>query len=279
MQIVRTVAQCREFRRGVAAPVGFVPTMGALHVGHVSLATAARGECATVIASIFVNPKQFGPNEDLESYPRDEPGDLHKLEQAGVDLVFIPGLAEIYPEGHQTTVRVGCVTGVLEGERRPGHFDGVATVVAKLFGIVQPDRAYFGQKDAQQLIVVRSLVRDLALPVEVVGCPTVREPDGLALSSRNVYLSTEERSQAASLSQGLRRAEDAFADGVRDADTLRRMVCETIGSQPLAEIDYVSVAGAESLAELSGELSAPALCSVAVRFGHTRLIDNVVLTP
>ena len=253
--------------------------MGALHDGHLSLVAAARRECATVVASIFVNPKQFGPNEDLGSYPRDEAGDLRKLEQAGVDLLFMPGLTEIYPEGHQTTVHVGGVAAVLEGERRPGHFGGVATVVAKLFGTVQPDRAYFGQKDAQQLVVIRSLVRDLDLPVQVVGCPTVREPDGLALSSRNVYLSADQREQALSLSRGLRKAEGSFAGGVRDADALRRMVRETIEAQPLAEIDYVSVAGAESLVELSGELSAPALCSVAVRFGRTRLIDNVVLTP
>ena len=279
MQIARTVAQCRELRRGVAAPVGFVPTMGALHAGHLSLVTAARSDCATVVASIFVNPTQFGPNDDLDRYPRDEPGDLRKLEQGGVDVVFMPGTAEIYPKGHQTTVHVGSVSRTLEGERRPGHFDGVATVVAKLFGIVQPDRAYFGQKDAQQLVVIRSMVRDLDLPVEVVGCPTVREPDGLALSSRNVYLSAEERAQALSLSRGLRKAERAFAGGVRDADTLRRAVREAIEAQPLAEIDYVSVSGAESLVELSGELSAPALCSVAVRFGRTRLIDNVVLTP
>ena len=208
---------------------------------------------------------------------RDEPGDLRKLEQGGVDVVFMPGTAEIYPKGHQTTVHVGSVSRTLEGERRPGHFDGVATVVTKLFNIVHPDSAYFGEKDAQQLLVIRALVRDLDLPVEIVGCPIVRAPDGLALSSRNAYLSDEQRAQALSLSRGLAAAGAAFDGGVRDAETLRAIVRGEIEAQPLAEIDYVSLAGAATLSELEGDIDGEALLSLAVRFGGTRLIDNRVL--
>ena len=251
--------------------------MGALHAGHVSLVDAARADCSTVIASIFVNPTQFGPNEDFTRYPRDEAGDLAKLEAAGVDIVFLPDVATMYPTGHVTSIRVACVTEMLEGAHRPGHFDGVATIVAKLFNLVQPDRAYFGRKDAQQLVVIKQMVRDLDFPLEVVGCPTLREPDGLAMSSRNVYLSPDERQQALSLSRGLKRAEQAFSDGIRDAGTIRDLVRNTIEAQPLASIDYVSVADAVTLIELDGEIERVALVSLAVRFGSTRLIDNVTL--
>ena len=279
MLVARTVAELRAARSDAPAPVGLVPTMGALHDGHLSLVARARDECATVVASLFVNPAQFGPNEDFDRYPRDEARDSELFEQHGVDFLFAPSVDEVYPQGHATTVRVAGVTGRLEGAHRPGHFDGVATVVLKLFNVVQPDRAYFGQKDAQQLVVIRKLVRELDLPVEVVGCPTVREPDGLALSSRNAYLSAEERQQARSLSAGLRRAQDAFDAGELDPERLRGLVLETVEAQPLAEIDYVSLADASTLDELARAVEGPALLSLAVRFGGTHLIDNVTLEP
>jgi pantoate--beta-alanine ligase len=281
MQVVRTVAELRELRGQVLSPVGLVPTMGALHDGHVSLVAAAREECATVIASLFVNPTQFGPNEDFERYPRDEQRDLALFEEAGTDIVFMPSVEEMYPAGDVTVVTLTGVSERLEGGHRPGHFDGVATVVTKLFNQVQPDRAYFGQKDAQQLLMIRIFTRDLHLPIEIIGCPTVREADGLALSSRNVYLTTEERLQALSLSRGLVRAGDAFAAGLRDAGELRALVREQVGPQALADIDYISLAHPETLEELSGDVEegtgGVALLSLAVHFGATRLIDNVVL--
>lgn len=281
MQSVRTVAALRDAVGASPGPVGFVPTMGALHIGHRSLVVAARRECATVVASVFVNPTQFGPNEDYGTYPRDEPRDLQLLADAGCDIAFLPTVEEVYPPGDATVVRVRGLTTVLEGAHRPGHFDGVTTVVARLLNMVQPQRAYFGQKDAQQLAVIRRMVADLAMPVAVVGCPTVREADGLAYSSRNVYLNSGERAQAVALSAGLARAEAAFAAGEHDPDRLRRLVREEIAAMSLAEIDYVSMADGETLEELHSPPSraCPALLSVAVRFGGTRLIDNVVLTP
>ena len=253
--------------------------MGALHAGHISLVEAARAECATVAASIFVNPTQFGPNEDFERYPRDETRDIGLLEAAGVDLVLLPAVEDIYPPGDATRVHVSGLTDVLEGARRPGHFDGVTTVVARLFNIVQPDRAYFGRKDAQQLAVITRMARDLHFPVTIVPRPTMREADGLAMSSRNVYLSPEQRAQAVALSAGLRAAEAAFAAGERDAECLRRLARAPIEAAPLAEIDYVSLADASTLTELDGTVAGPALLSMAVRFGATRLIDNTTLEP
>ncbi len=279
MHVSRTVAELRAERAALPAPVGLVPTMGALHEGHLSLVRRAREECASVIASLFVNPTQFGPNEDLARYPRDEERDARLFVENGVDLLFAPSVEEIYPPGHATTVSVGRLSERLEGRHRHGHLEGVATVVTVLLSIVAPDRAYFGEKDAQQLAVIRRLVRDLALPVEVVGCPTVRDPDGLALSSRNVYLSAEERWQALALSAGLAAAQAAFEDGVRDAETLRRIVRDRVEAQPLAQADYVSLADAGTLDELDGELRGDALLSLAVRVGATRLIDNVTLRP
>jgi len=251
--------------------------MGYLHEGHRSLMRRARAECDSVAVSIFVNPTQFGPNDDFDRYPRDEVRDLAICREEGVSLVLMPPVEEIYPEGATTTVSVGPLSTTLEGAARPGHFDGVTTVVSKLFAIVQPERAYFGQKDAQQLMVIRRMTRDLLLPLEIVGCPTVREPDGLALSSRNVYLSPEERAQALALSRGLRRAEAAWGDGVRDAEALRTLVRGEIEAQPLARIDYVSLADQGSLVECDGAVVRDALLSLAVRFGKTRLIDNVLL--
>jgi pantoate--beta-alanine ligase len=279
MQVLRTVGELRAARGEAAAPVGFVPTMGYLHTGHLSLVAAARAECRTVVASIFVNPTQFAPGEDFARYPRDEARDLALLESAGVDLALVPPVEEIYPAGEVTRVSVPGLGDVLEGARRPGHFEGVATVVAKLFHIVEPDRAYFGRKDAQQLAVIERMTRDLLLPVAIVGCPTVREPDGLACSSRNVYLSAEQRAQAVALSAGLRAAEAAFAAGERDAESLRRAARAPIEAQPLAAIDYVSLADAGTLRELEGLVTGPALLSMAVAFGTTHLIDNTTLEP
>ncbi|MSP22488.1 MAG: pantoate--beta-alanine ligase [Dehalococcoidia bacterium] len=277
MHVVRTIEELRAARRELPGPVGFVPTMGALHRGHMSLVEAARADCASVIASIFVNPTQFGPNEDLARYPRPEESDLALLKGAGVALVFLPIVEVMYPEGSVTRVCVGGITTRLEGASRPGHFDGVSTIVNKLFNLVQPDRAYFGQKDAQQLAVIRRMVRDLDQPLEVVGCPTVRDEDGLALSSRNIYLSPQERAEALALSRGLRWAKAMFEDGVRDPATLRKLVVDEIAPQPLASIDYVALTDAVTLEDLDGPITRHALLSLAVRFGSTRLIDNVAL--
>ena len=276
MQILETVAATRAAVRAASRPLGLVPTMGFLHDGHLSLVRAARRDCATVAVSIFVNPTQFGPQEDFASYPRDPARDLAMLREAGVDLAFVPPVAEIYPPGFDTTVTVGGVTAVLEGAARPGHFQGVATVVAKLFNILQPDRGYFGQKDAQQVAVLRKLVADLALPVEIVALPTVRAPDGLALSSRNARLSPEERRAATVLWRALQTAAKLFQSGERDADRLRSAMRATLADEPLARIDYVSVADATTLAEL-GQIEGPALASLAVYIGRTRLIDNAPL--
>ncbi len=278
MQIARTVEECRALRAELSGVVGLVPTMGALHEGHRSLMRRARGECEHVVATIFVNPTQFAPGEDYTAYPRPEADDLAACEAEGVDLVFLPSVSDIYPEGATTTVSVGDLSTILEGASRPGHFDGVATVVTKLFAITRPDRGYFGQKDAQQLMVIRRLARDLRLGVEVVGCPIVREEGGLALSSRNAYLNDEERAQARSISRGLRQAEAAWLGGLRDSVALRAIVQESIAAQPLARIDYVSLADAETLAEWDARVTRDALLSVAVRFGKARLIDNTLLT-
>lgn len=279
MRTVTTIQELREARRALPGPVGFVPTMGYLHEGHLSLVRRARAENASVAVSIFVNPAQFGPAEDFERYPRDPERDAAMLRKAGTDLLFMPSAEEMYPAGYDTWVEVGGVTARLEGAERPGHFRGVATVVTKLFNLVQPDRAYFGQKDAQQLVVIRKLTRDLNLPVEIVPCPTVREPDGLAMSSRNVYLSPEERREALALSRALREAERLFAAGERDAGVLReRMRAVIAEGAPRGRIDYVSVADVETLAELE-RVDRRALASLAVRFPSARLIDNTVLEP
>jgi pantoate--beta-alanine ligase len=278
METVITLQELRLKRSQLPAPVGLVPTMGYLHAGHMSLVQAAKESCASVITSIFVNPSQFGPHEDLASYPRDMPRDLKLLEEAGVDLVWAPTVADMYPPGFQTWVTVEEVTQPLEGGRRPGHFRGVATVVAKLFNAVGPDKAFFGQKDAQQCVVVRRMARDLDFPLEVVVCPTVREVDGLAMSSRNVYLNPAERQAAPVLYRALSAARQAFESGERRAERLREMVRLTIQSEPLANLQYISCADADSLSELEGEIAAPALLSLAAFFGKTRLIDNLILS-
>jgi len=275
VQVIHTIAEMRGLRGGLGR-LGLVPTMGFLHEGHISLVTRARAECAAVAVSIFVNPTQFGPTEDLGRYPRDLPRDLALLEAAGADLVFTPEPAEIYPPSFDTQVLVGGITGVLEGAARPGHFAGVTTVVAKLFNIVQPDIAYFGQKDAQQSVVIRKLVADLNLPVEIVVAPTVRDTDGLALSSRNSYLTPAQRAAAPVLYRALTAAQTLFDGGERDADRLRGAMRRTITAEPEAQVDYLSLADPQTLQELA-HVDRQALASLAVRFGTTRLIDNLLL--
>ncbi len=276
MEVLKTIAEVRAAREAVPASVGLVPTMGALHEGHLTLVRQARAANDRVFVSIFVNPTQFGPNEDFTTYPRDIDRDLAMLSEAGVDYVFTPNVSEIYPEGSQTYVDVGPVTDVLDGASRPGHFRGVATVVLKLFNIVQPTRAYFGRKDAQQLVVIRRLVRDLNVNVELVPVETVREPDGLALSSRNAYLNPDERRAAVILHDALDLAQEMWTRGARDAGQYRNRMREVIESEEVARIDYVSVADPETLQELD-RIKGPALVSTAVRIGKTRLIDNVTL--
>ncbi|MBS3753263.1 MAG: pantoate--beta-alanine ligase [Anaerolineales bacterium] len=276
MKSVETFSELRKARNELAEPVGFVPTMGYLHEGHLSLVRQAGQECASVVVSIFVNPTQFAPEEDLESYPRDIDRDTSLLEEEGADLVWIPEDEEIYPEDYQSWVLVEEVTKPLEGAERPTHFKGVTTVVAKLFNAVQPQKAYFGQKDAQQAVVIKQMVRDLNYPLDIVVCPIVREPDGLAMSSRNKYLNKEERKAALSLSEGLFQAKKAFQQGVRDADQLRGIVANRVNEEPLAELQYVSCANPETLKEQAGEIE-KGLLSMAVFVGETRLIDNVLL--
>ena len=278
MRILKTIAEVRAWRAATPVPVGLVPTMGYLHAGHVSLVERARAECASVAATIFVNPTPFGPKEDLAAYPRDLERDVALLEKAGCDVLFTPEASEVYPPGHETFVDPGPVSGPLEGERRPGHFRGVATVVLKLLNMLQPEKAYFGQKDAQQLGVIRRMVRDLDVPVEVVGCPTVRESDGLAMSSRNSYLDPQQRQAAPVLHRALQAATEAWKGGERDAEALRRTMRAVLEAEPLARTDYVSVADPVSFAELQ-RVDREALLSMAVFVGRARLIDNVVLGP
>ena len=247
--------------------------MGWLHDGHRALMQTARAENATTVATIFVNPRQFNEAADFSQYPRDEARDIEICASEGIDIVFAPGVEEVYPDGFDTTVSVGAVARPLEGVARPGHFDGVATVVAILFNLVRADRAYFGQKDAQQVMVIREMARDLAIGTEVVTCPTVREPDGLAMSSRNVHLSSEERAAAPVLHRALIAAADAWRDGERSAEALRTTMRAVLDGEPLAEIDYVSVADGRTLTELD-RIDGPTLASLAVHFGSTRLIDN-----
>jgi pantoate--beta-alanine ligase len=276
MQTVTTLTELKNARRSLPGLVGLVPTMGFLHAGHISLVQQARAECERVAVSIFVNPTQFGPSEDLAKYPRDLPRDLALLAAAGADLVWTPTPEVMYPDGFQTWVEVERLTKGLEGEVRPGHFRGVATVVAKLFNAVGPDKAYFGQKDAQQAAVIRRMVKDLNFPVEIVICPIVREPDGLAMSSRNVYLNPEERQAATVLFRSLSEAKNAYEQGERDARTLRSIVSNIIHAEPLARLQYVSCADYDTLDELE-TVSGKALLSMAVYLGKTRLIDNFVL--
>ncbi|GBD22494.1 Pantothenate synthetase [bacterium HR29] len=279
MELLRSPAEMHRWRAGVRGSVGFVPTMGYLHEGHLSLVRLSRQRDEVTVASIFVNPMQFGPNEDFERYPRDEARDLALLEAEGVHAVYLPTAGAMYPPGFQTYVTVERLSQLLEGAARPGHFRGVATVVVKLFAAVQPHRAYFGKKDAQQLRIIRRMVKDLDLPIEIVAGETVREPDGLAMSSRNVYLSPEERAIAPLLYRGLCAAREAFAAGERDAERLRAAVREVVSQEPRIALEYVSLADDETLEEIEGRVERPALLSLAARIGSTRLIDNVELAP
>ena len=272
-RILRTRADLRDALRDIPRPIGLVPTMGWLHEGHRALMERARTADSTTVVTIFVNPRQFNIADDFMQYPRNEARDLAICESEGVDIVFAPDAAEVYPPGFDTIVTVGAVAQPLEGAARPGHFDGVATVVAILFDLVGADHAYFGQKDAQQVMVIRQMARDLAIGTEVIACPTVREPDGLALSSRNVHLADEQRAAAPVLHRALLAARARWAAGERDADTLRDVMRAEFAGEPLAEIDYVSVADGTTLAELD-RVEGAALLSLAVRFGSTRLIDN-----
>jgi pantoate--beta-alanine ligase len=272
-RIVRSRTDLREALAGVPRPVGLVATMGWLHDGHRALIRRARAVDATTVATIFVNPRQFNAADDYLQYPRNEARDLAICEAEGVDIVFAPDTPEVYPRGFDTVVSVGAVSRPLEGAARPGHFDGVATVVAILFDLVGADHAYFGQKDAQQVMVIRQMARDLAIKTEVVACPTVREADGLALSSRNVHLSPAGRAAAPVLHRALLAARERWDEGERSGDVLREVMRATLAAEPLAEVDYVSVADGTTLAELD-RVDRPALLSLAVRFGSTRLIDN-----
>jgi pantoate--beta-alanine ligase len=276
MKIVSSIHELNAARPLLPGPVGLVPTMGFLHAGHISLVERARRECASVAASIFVNPAQFGPNEDLAKYPRDLPRDLALLEAAGADLVWTPAPEVVYPPGFQTWITVEGLTARLEGAQRPGHFRGVTTVVAKLFNAVGPQKAYFGQKDAQQAAVIRRMTRDLNFPIEIIVCPTVREADGLAMSSRNTYLNPAERKAATVLFRALSAAKAAYESGERDAEALRRILTGTISAEPLARLQYVSCADYDTLEELA-TVTGKSLLSIAVFVGKTRLIDNFVI--
>jgi pantoate--beta-alanine ligase len=275
MKVVEKIAEMRQVRNKIAGTVGFVPTMGYLHEGHLSLVKRAKEENLSVVVSIFVNPTQFGPKEDYKSYPRNTKRDLSMLEPL-TDIVFMPSSLEIYPENYDSWVEVKDITERLEGVVRPGHFRGVTTVVTKLFNIVEPAKAYFGQKDAQQVAVIKKMVADLDMNLEIMVCPTVREPDGLAMSSRNTKLTREQRQAAPILYRALTLAQELWSQGEKDAGTIRHEMTELIEKESLANIDYISIADNETLKEIH-RVRPPALVSMAVKFSKVRLIDNIVL--
>ena len=275
MKTVRTVSEVRDELAG-RQHIALVPTMGSLHEGHLSLIRCAREECETVVVSLFVNPKQFGEGEDLDAYPRDEERDARLAEESGADILFAPSLDEVYPDGFSTTVEIAGLTDVLCGAARPGHFAGVTTVVTKLFNMVGPDVAYFGQKDAQQAIVISKLVRDLDIPVRIEICPTIRDADGLALSSRNAYLSDSERQRALGLSRALRAAEAAVADGRIATDDVLAAAREQLQQAGL-EPEYLELRSAKDLAPVE-RVNGSTLLAVAAQVGRARLIDNTILT-
>lgn len=276
MIVTAPLEKLRKARSSLPDPLGLVPTMGFLHQGHLSLVQRARSENESVAVSIFVNPTQFSPTEDLGAYPRDLERDLALLEAEGVDLVWTPSEDDMYGPNFQTWVEVERLTKLLEGAHRPEHFSGVTTVVTKLFNTVQPQRAYFGQKDAQQAVVIKRMTEDLNIPTEIIICPTVREEDGLAMSSRNSYLSPDEREAANVLFRALSAAKEAFDRGAKDSEILHTQMQKMLESEPLAEVEYVSVADMETLEEITGSVDR-ALLSLAVRIGRTRLIDNVIV--
>lgn len=277
MRVLKTLAELNEARAAVQGNLGLVPTMGFLHEGHLSLVEAARADCNVVVVSIFVNPTQFGPGEDYQTYPRDLQRDLSLLEQAGVDLVFVPAVELIYPPGFQTYVQVEKVTLGNEGASRPGHFRGVATIVAKLFNLVRPDYVYFGQKDAQQVVVIRRMVFDLHFPLQVVVCPIAREADGLARSSRNVFLKDHDRQASVALYQALQAAAETYEAGERDPNQLRAAARRILDAVPGIQVDYVSLVDAQTFVELEQMSEQPLLLSIAARVGLPRLLDNCLL--
>jgi pantoate--beta-alanine ligase len=276
MKTIETIPEMKAIRLKLNESVGFVPTMGYLHEGHMSLVRKARTENKSVVVSIYVNPTQFGPKEDLSKYPRDLTRDLAMLEKEGADIVFFPSDKELYPSGYDTWVTVDNLTKPLEGDSRPTHFRGVTTIVTKLFNIVQPSNAYFGQKDAQQALVIKKMATDLNMNLKVVVCPTVREPDGLAMSSRNVYLTPEQKKSAPVLYKSLMLAKDLYAIGERNTAVILEQMITLIQKEPLANIDYISINDTETLAVLI-TIKKSALVSMVVRFGNTRLIDNIIL--
>ena len=281
METIRTIAWMKEAARQARAEsriIGFVPTMGALHAGHTALVQRAKQECAPVVASIFVNPKQFGPNEDFTKYPRAVESDSEKFAAAGVDALFLPDTSEIYPTGFRSYVTVEGLSDRLEGRSRPGHFRGVATVVMKLLEIVQPNFAYFGRKDAQQVRIISQMVHDLNLDTEIVVCPIVREPDGLALSSRNAYLNAEERRAATVLHRALEAARAELAAGARDSLQLQSTIRRVLEAEPLAAVDYVQIVDADAFEPIT-RIARPAYLLLAVFIGKTRLIDNLYIEP
>jgi pantoate--beta-alanine ligase len=279
MRVCTTVEDVREARASLTGTLGFVPTMGALHAGHLELVRRARAENQAVAASIFVNPAQFSSADDFRHYPRDLNLDLTLLEAAGVDLVFTPSADAIYPAGFATTINVGPLASTFEGAARPGHFQGVATIVTILFNVIQPAKAYFGQKDAQQLLVVRKFVNDLRLPVDIVAVPTVRDSDGLALSSRNALLTPDQRQLAVCVPRALRAVACAWDTGVREAATLRQRLHAELQVAPGVTVEYAALADAQTLTEPDGAITGPAIVLIAVRIGNVRLIDNCLLSP
>jgi len=276
MRVIQSISEMKEARKNILASVGFVPTMGYLHEGHMTLVRWSKNENDITAASIFVNPTQFGPQDDFERYPRNTERDLAMLDKEGVDIVFMPPVDELYPQGYNSWVEVKGITDKLEGISRPGHFRGVTTVVAKLFNLVQPHRAYFGQKDAQQLRVIKKMVIDLNMNVEVVSVPTVREADGLAMSSRNTYLNPAERNAALIVSKSIQLAQSLWTRGERNANKIKQQLVQMVQNEPLAKIDYISIADDDSLDEVD-IINGRALVSMAVWVGKTRLIDNIVI--
>ncbi|MDP6141853.1 MAG: pantoate--beta-alanine ligase [Dehalococcoidales bacterium] len=276
MEVIEKINEIKTYRLKLTEPIGFVPTMGYLHQGHLSLIRRSRAENLSVVISIFVNPTQFSSGEDFDSYPRDTECDLALLEKEGADVVFMPSAREIYPPQFDSWVVVDKLAQRLEGANRPGHFRGVATVCAKLFNIVKPTRAYFGQKDAQQVAVIKKMISDLNMNLKIITLPTVRESDGLAISSRNSYLNHKERQAATILYRALTLTQKLWSEGERDAHRLRQEMTSLLKKEPLVKIDYVSIADRETLNELT-QIISPALASLAVKIGSTRLIDNIVL--
>ena len=274
MNTIDTIQDFQAWRKSISSSMGFVPTMGALHDGHLSLVAEANKMCMHTVVSIYLNPAQFSPGEDLTAYPQNLKHDLAALSQFQVDAIFLPTDSEMYPEGFSTQVRETKLSMILEGKSRPSFFQGVATVVAKLFNIVQPTHAFFGKKDAQQLLVVKKMVKDMAYPIDIIACPIIRQNNGLAMSSRNSYLSESEQETASNINQALQKAKNLIISGERDAHRIRETITRTMIQESILQIDYVSVAVAETLIEISGNISNNILVSTAVFIGKTRLIDN-----